>query len=195
MVKSIPFASVISPQFAILGFLYFHPMHGYDLQQHLDMNLREVWHISQSQAYNILKRLEKEGRIYSTNQPQEKRPDRKLYSLTDIGRTEFDNWLCTPTPSSARAIRVEFITRLFFAIQISKEVCLRLLQEQEHATQQGLERLQKRLSDIPPSQVFNRLGLELRVQQLLSMLEWMDTCEPNLLFLPYLQKKDRKQDA
>lgn len=181
--KPIPFASAISPQFAILGFLRFRPMHGYDLQHHLAMNLREVWHISQSQTYNILKRLEKEGWIDSTNQPQEKRPDRTLYSLTNIGRTEFDNWLYTPTPSSARAIRMEFITRLFFATQISKEVCIQLLQGQEHATQQDLERLRKRLSDIPPSQVFNRLGLELRVKQLLSMLEWMDTCEPNLLHL------------
>ncbi len=174
MTKSPPSSSELSPKYAILGFLYIRPMHGYDLHKHLETNLHEVWHISQSQAYNILNHLEKEGWISATLQEQEKRPDRELSALTDVGRAEFETWLYTPTPGSARAIRVEFITRLFFASQLSEDLCSRLIQEQADTIRKSLEELNKRLCAIPQDQIFNRMGLDLRMRHLMSILEWIE---------------------
>ena len=48
---------------ALLGYLYGGPSHGYDLHRRVMADLGEVWHLSQSQAYSILKRLEKQGEI------------------------------------------------------------------------------------------------------------------------------------
>jgi DNA-binding PadR family transcriptional regulator len=107
-----------SPRYAVLGFLYIHPMHGYDLHKHLTADLGEIWHISQSQAYNILKGCEKEGWIIATREPQEKLPDRSMLALTPAGQAEFERWLYIPSPGTARDIRVGFITRLYFASQI-----------------------------------------------------------------------------
>jgi DNA-binding PadR family transcriptional regulator len=180
MTRCPPSASELSPQYALLGFLYFQPRHGYDLHKLLVTNLRELWRISQSQAYTILKRLEREGWISSRPQLQEKRPDRALLSLTELGKNSFEIWLYAPTQGSARAIRVEFLTRLFFASQIGEDACSRLLQEQEAATRRDLARLQKRLAEIPSGQAFNRLGLELRIRQLVTTLEWLDSCEQSL---------------
>ena len=180
MARLYPPASELSPRYALLGFLYFQPMHGYDLHKLLETNLRELWRISQSQAYTILNRLERDGWITSTAQLQEKRPDRAMLSLTDLGKTSFETWLYAPTSGSARAIRVEFLTRLFFASQIGEDACSHLLQEQAATTRRDLERLQKRLADIPPGQAFNRLGLELRIRQLVTTLEWLDSCELSL---------------
>jgi len=170
----------LSPQYALLGFLYFQPMHGYDLHKHLDNNLHELWHISQSQTYNILKRLEKEGWICPTREPQEKLPDRSCFTLTPLGKEQFKKWLAAPTPSSVRAIRIEFLTRLYFASQIDEDACSRLLQDQVAFTRRRVTRLQERLDMLPPGQTFNRLGLELRVRQLISTLEWLETCEIGL---------------
>lgn len=176
MPKSSNAASELSPKYAILGFLYIRPMHGYDLHKHLEASLREVWHISQSQAYNILKHLEKDRWITVTLQPQEKRPDRELLALTELGKAEFETWLLTPTPGSARAIRVEFITRLFFASNLSENLCSRLIQEQADEIRLNLEKLSKRLSALPADQIFNRMGLDLRIRQLKSVLEWVEDC-------------------
>jgi PadR family transcriptional regulator AphA len=176
MLKSSPSASELSPKYALLGFLYIHPMHGYDLHKHLETDLREVWHISQSQAYNILKNLEKDDWITATLQTQAKRPDRELLALTERGKVEFENWLYTPTPGSARAIRVEFITRLFFASNLSENLCSRLIQEQADTIRGDLEKLVKRLSVLPTDQIFNRMGLELRIRQLTSVMEWLENC-------------------
>jgi len=174
----------LSPHFALLGFLYFQPMHGYDLHKQLQANLREVWRISQSQAYTILKRLEKDAWIRSTPQPdpEGKRPERSCFELTPVGRAGFESWLFTPTPSSARALRVEFLTRLFFASHISSDLTSRLLQEQSAATHTDLAGLRRRFDQIPANQIYNRLGIELRIRQLVALLEWMDSCEQNLLF-------------
>jgi PadR family transcriptional regulator, regulatory protein AphA len=174
MTKSSPFASELSPKYALLGFLYIRPMHGYDLHKHLETDLHEVWRISQSQAYNILKNLEKDGWITATLQQQEKRPDRELLTLTDFGKAKFEAWLYSPTPGSARAIRVEFITRLFFASNLDEDLCSRLIQEQADTIRSHLEELDERLRAIPPNQIFNRMGLDLRIGQLLSVLAWME---------------------
>ena len=174
MAKTSNAASELSPKYAVMGFLYLHPMHGYELHKHLAADLYEVWHISQSQAYNILKHLEKENFVTLSHQAQEKRPDKELLTLTNAGRTAFETWLYTPTPGSARAIRVEFISRLFFASQINTSLCTRLIEEQTKTIQAHLRNLRARLSLIPPAQVFNRMGLDLRIRQLEGILDWME---------------------
>ncbi|NPV75525.1 MAG: helix-turn-helix transcriptional regulator [Anaerolineae bacterium] len=166
--------SELSPRYVVMGFLYIYPMHGYDLHKHLEANLHEVWRISQSQTYNILKYLKKEGLVTATLQQIEKRPDRELLTLTDSGKIEFEAWLFAPTPSSSRAIRVEFITRLFFASNLSEHLCSHLIQEQANALRIHLEGLYARLNTIPRDQIFNRMGLELRIEQLKSVLSWVE---------------------
>jgi DNA-binding PadR family transcriptional regulator len=170
----------LAPEFALMGFLYFQPQHGYDLHRRLETNLREVWHISQSQAYSILARLQKQGLISAVRQAQEKRPDRECFSLTPAGRDRFESWLFTPTRGTARAVRVEFLTRLFFAGQVSEDFASRLLQEQAQATRGDIENLRLRLASVPPGQIINRLGLDLRVRQLSVFLEWLAECEHQL---------------
>lgn len=177
---SSPFASELSPQYAVLGFLYFQPLHGYDLHKQLDADLHEFWRISQGQTYNLLKRLEKEGMVTAEHLPQEKRPERARFSLTPLGKERFETWLNQPTRSSARAIRAEFLTRLYFASRLGKETCTRLIGEQSNATRRDLLQLEQRLAAVPPEQTFNRLGLELRVRQLRTLLEWLDTCAASL---------------
>jgi len=173
MPKSSNNSSELSPKYAVLGFLYIRPMYGYELHKHLQTSLREVWRISQSQAYNIIKNLEKDNWITTTIQVQEKLPDRELLALTQNGTSAFETWLYAPTPGSARAIRVEFITRLFFASHLGEKQYFRLIQEQSDSIRTSLEDLYSRLSTIPSDLVFNRMGLELRISQLKAILDWV----------------------
>lgn len=172
--------SNLSPKFSVMGFVYIHPMHGYEVHKLLETSLREVWHISESQVYNILKNLEKDAWITRTQLPQEKRPDKELLFLTDLGKREFENWLFQPTPGSARAIRVEFLTRLYFASNVSDDLPLRFVREQVDSIRASLIDLHARLASIPSDQVFNRMGLELRIIQLEAILVWMEKL-PNYL--------------
>jgi PadR family transcriptional regulator, regulatory protein AphA len=166
----------LSPEYALLGFLAQHPNHGYELHQRLASELGQVWHVSQSQVYNILKRLESHGDIAGAVQEQEKLPSRVLYALTPAGRERFDAWLVAPTGCSVRAIRVEFITRLYFASRSESSQADALIDAQTAEVNKGLVRLCALLDELPIEQVFNRLGLELRINQLSSILGWLEKC-------------------
>jgi DNA-binding PadR family transcriptional regulator len=166
----------LSPEYALLGFLAEQPNHGYELHQRLVNELGYIWHVSQSQVYNILKRLELGEDISGTVQEQNKLPSRLLYQLTPGGRVRFEAWLNTPTGCSVRAIRVEFLTRLYFASRCSSVNADRLIDSQIEEIRSGLSRLTSLLDVLPPGQAFNRLGLELRITQLSSILEWLERC-------------------
>jgi DNA-binding PadR family transcriptional regulator len=169
-------ASDSSPEYPLLGFLYFQPLHGYDLHKRLNGTLGEVWALPQNQVYNILKRLEQQGYIQQVSGEEGSHtPNKQVFTLTTSGKARFETWLMTPTPGSARALRMEFISRLFFATQISEDLYSRLIQEQYQEIYQSVERLKKRLEECPAEQVFNRMGIDLRLRQLKATLEWLET--------------------
>src|SRR3970282_1243602 len=87
------YASDLSPEYPLLGFLAQQPAHGYELHQRLVADLSQIWRVSLSQTYNILKRLEEQGYITGTVQEQEKLPSRREFHLTPAGRLRFNNWV------------------------------------------------------------------------------------------------------
>jgi PadR family transcriptional regulator, regulatory protein AphA len=166
----------LSPEFALLGFLYEQPSHGYDLHQKLVTELGFVWHISQSQSYNILNRLETRGDISSTLLEQEKLPPRQVLQITSKGRSRFEEWLEMPTGSSVRAIRLEFITRLYFAQRIAPGKIQPLLDSQSAEINASINSLELNQAKLPAGQTFNQLSLQLRIRQLKSILDWLVEC-------------------
>jgi DNA-binding PadR family transcriptional regulator len=175
-----PHNSARSPEFALLGFLFDHANYGYQLHQLLVTELGYVWHISQSQTYAILKRLVNQGDLTSTLQDQEKLPTRQLLQITPAGRRRFKEWLEQPTGSSVRAIRLEFLTRLYFAQNLFPESLTKMLSAQITEVESALARLKNIQNGVPPEQTFNRMGLELRIRQLGSIRTWLDECRTML---------------
>jgi PadR family transcriptional regulator, regulatory protein AphA len=107
----------MSLEFAILGFLSYHPYTGYDLKKIFDTSIRHFWTADQSQIYRTLARLTENGLAEMEKVPQDDRPDRKVYSITDNGRTELLRWLSGPTPMGEP--RSAPLIQVFFAGQLS----------------------------------------------------------------------------
>jgi PadR family transcriptional regulator AphA len=170
----------LSPEYALLGFLYEQSSYGYDLHQRLAVELGSVWHISQSQTYNILKRLETQGDLSSTLVEQEKLPARQVLKITKKGRERFKEWLDTPSGHSIRAIRLEFLTRLYFAQKIAPQKIPVMLDQQSTVINATLTRLELGQAELPIEQTFNRLSLRLRIRQLHSALDWINECSKAL---------------
>ncbi len=175
-----------SPEFALLGFLYLEPGHGYDLHRRLTRELGYIWGASQSETYNILKRLAARGFIKSRIVEQEKLPPRNLLTLTPHGRLRFEAWLKTPAVSSLRTVRLEFITRLYFARQTGLLSLPEMVDQQVAEVRSSLRQLEALLADMPLSETYNRLGLEYQILQRKSILDWLDDCRQtlNLQFHP-----------
>ncbi len=168
-------ASDLSPENVLLGLLDEHPAHGYELHRRLTRDLGSLWHLSQSQVYATLKRLEGRGWIAGTPHPQPNLPDRRLLRLTPKGRRRLRAWLHTPTASSVRAIRIDFLSRLHFASRLGSELALALIEEQARAVEQGLQRLEGERAGGAADSI-GELALELRIRQLASVLPWLGDC-------------------
>ena len=159
---------------ALLGLLYKGPGHGYDLHRTVNMDLGQVWHLSQSQAYAILKRLEIRGDISAEKIEQEKLPSRQLLSMTPRGRENFLAWLEAPSGGSTRAIRMEFITRLYFLNMYFPKRLANAFDRQRKESEAHILRLETALAELPAEQIYNRMSLEMRLKQLRFVPEWLD---------------------
>ncbi|MFZ2097414.1 MAG: PadR family transcriptional regulator [Anaerolineales bacterium] len=169
----------LSPEMALLGLLYGAPGHGYDLHRKVITDLGQVWHLSQSQAYAILKRLETRGDISMEEIPQEKLPPRQMLHMTPQGRKRFLDWLDIPSGGSVRTIRMVFVTRLYFISQFIPEKLAQAFDQQRVEATSQLRRLEKTCAELPREQIFNRMSLEMRLKQLNTVLEWLDECQKN----------------
>jgi PadR family transcriptional regulator, regulatory protein AphA len=112
----------MSLEFAILGFLNYHPYTGYDLKKIFDTSVRHFWQADQSQIYRTLARLTEQGFADMEKVPQTDRPDRKVYHITDAGRTELLKWLAGPPPMGEP--RSAPLIQVFFAGQLTDEEIL-----------------------------------------------------------------------
>ena len=164
----------LSPEMALLGLLYKEAGHGYDLHRTVNSDLGQVWHLSQSQAYAILKRLEAQGDISVEKIPQEKLPSRQSLQMTEQGRQNFLDWLNAPSGGSTRAIRMEFITRLYFLKKFFPKKITKAFEQQRAEADTHIQRLKATLAQLPPEQIYNRMSLEMRLKQLKFVLEWLD---------------------
>jgi PadR family transcriptional regulator AphA len=166
-------SGTISPELALLGFLFAGPSHGYDLHQRFISELGSVWHMSQSQAYSILRRLEARGDIASRMIEQEKAPARQELRITAAGRRRFLDWLEKGCGTNARSIRLEFLTRLYFAKLYWPEKADGIFSMQMDEIGNDIARLERALDALPPDQTYNRLSLDLRVRQMQLIQQWV----------------------
>lgn len=99
--------------YAILGLLEFGgPQSGYDLKRLFDHLLSAMWAAAQSQIYKELRRMQALKWVTMRREEQETRPARKLYSITDEGRTALRAWLAQPP--AVFQLRDELLLKLLF---------------------------------------------------------------------------------
>jgi PadR family transcriptional regulator AphA len=112
----------VSLEFAILGFLNYKPLSGYDLKKAFDTSVQHFWPADQSQIYRTLGRLVEQGWAKVEVVAQEARPNRKLYHITRAGRKELARWLRTPLPHEEA--RSAALVQVFFAGQMPDDEVL-----------------------------------------------------------------------
>lgn len=108
---------------------------GYDLWKEFSQTSKYYWQASQQQIYRELGKLEKEGAIASEIIPQEGRPDKKLYRITEKGIEKLKIWLLEP--AEPMAIREELLVKVIAAQLVPKSVILQEIERhrQIHAQQ------------------------------------------------------------
>ena len=80
----------------LLGLLRYGDKTGYELAKLFEMSINSFWHAQSSQIYRELNRLEDGGLVTSQNIIQQGKPNKRVYTITDAGRKEFERWMNTP---------------------------------------------------------------------------------------------------
>jgi PadR family transcriptional regulator, regulatory protein AphA len=112
---------------AILAFLDFEPMTGYDLKKYFDISVTHFWSATQSHIYKSLDKLKKNGWTESQVIQQEGRPNRKEHHITPDGQAELRRWLTTSLP--LEPIRHAWLIQVFFSHFSSDEEIVNLLSQ------------------------------------------------------------------
>jgi DNA-binding PadR family transcriptional regulator len=95
------------------------PAHGYELRKRVEQTTGVVLH--NNSLYPALKRFEEAGAVTKAAEPQQGRPPRLVYTLTDTGRELLHDMLAELPPEQA-ADDTEFMARLgqFSLLSISE---------------------------------------------------------------------------
>ena len=124
----------MSLKHAILGFLSFKSLSGYDLKKAFDQSVQHFWPANQSQIYRTLAGLKDEGLVDQEVIEREERLDMKVYHITEAGREELHRWLSTPLQSSDS--REPFLIQVYFGGKLSVDEFVDLLQHEIHAMEE-----------------------------------------------------------
>ena len=105
---------------ALLGFLSWGPLSGYDLRQLIEGSIANFWSEGFGRIYPMLGQLAEEGLATRTETRSEGGRPRHVYQITAEGRDALRAWLAEPTVP--RPIRNEHLLKLFFAARTDLSV-------------------------------------------------------------------------
>ena len=117
----------------LLGLLILHPRTGYDLHKRMEHATFLLESASLRRIYPTLKKLHEEKLVTFHVEPQEGKPDRKIYAVTDAGEAVFLEWLQKP-PKPDQMKLDHLFARFFFYGMLDKATILAHLQDRARST-------------------------------------------------------------
>lgn len=128
--------NILSIKFVMLGFLSESPMTGYDLKKRFsDLDLF-YWSGNSNQIYRNLVDLHEEGLVTVEVQQQESKPPRKIYTITEAGRSALREWMLS-TPEIPQ-FRNALLMQLTWADQVDPAQLEKMLAAYEEELQAHL---------------------------------------------------------
>lgn len=138
----------MSLKHGLLGILNYSDMTGYELAKTFKDSLSFFWQAQTSQIYRELNKMEEQGFLNSRIEIQSDKPNKRIYSITDSGKAELQNWLEMDMPDEMTPTRSEALLRLFFSSERTTEDNIRALQHIVEVYQHQLLELEKAAESI-----------------------------------------------
>lgn len=113
-------------EYIMLGFLMYGEMSGYDLKQRMLKSTSNFFDASFGTIYTALKRMEVKGAICS-REVVDGGKFKKLYSISEYGKSDFMNWLEQPVDFSRT--KPDHLIKVFFFGFLPKEKAIDKLKE------------------------------------------------------------------
>ncbi|MEJ2751011.1 MAG: PadR family transcriptional regulator [Anaerolineae bacterium] len=140
---------------------------------------QQNWDIKPAQVYTTLNRLEKKGFLVEDSVEQEGGPEKHIYTVTEAGLTELQNWFDKPVFSDRR--RDEFFLKLMLSIAVEESDPRKLIYVQRAGLYKELHAITTQRSQVDPqSELAYVLLLDQAVMHLEADLRWLEMVEARL---------------
>ena len=159
-------------EYAVLGLVRQKPTYGYELQRHLSVSrgLGRVCPVEPAMIYATLKSLSGlelidgvwDNSVY---------PHKAIYTATDAGEVEFARWLRQPV-GRMREVRLDFLVKLYFAMQEDRVLAGELLASQIEACEQYADEVAKERA-AGAATPFDRIVLDSKASAARITREWL----------------------
>ena len=138
-------------RYAILGFLSWRALSGYDLKKLFASAYFLPWSGNNNQIYTTLVQLHKDGLVTNEIDHQARGPSRKIYTITEAGRQALQAWL-VGEPELPQ-LRHPFFLQLAWADQLAADELDELLANYVAAmqTQLLMAQEQRRRKELDPA--------------------------------------------
>lgn len=123
----------MSITYAILGFLSWKPLSGYDLKKLFEDSLAFHWSGNNNQIYKSLVDLHKEEMVTLEVHQQTDHPPRKIYTITDRGRSALREWIVSEP--ELPQLKHSFLAQLAWADLVDADELDSLLEKYEDEMQ------------------------------------------------------------
>jgi DNA-binding PadR family transcriptional regulator len=126
----------MSLSYAILAVLADKSCSGYDLAKQFAGSVGYFWSASHQQIYRELTKLENQCWIEGVRIAQAGKPDKKLFSLTDLGRQQMVAWIGQPSKISHQ--KQEILVKLFAGHLVEPAILIAELRRYQREHEQQL---------------------------------------------------------
>ncbi|HZK51933.1 MAG TPA: PadR family transcriptional regulator [Actinomycetota bacterium] len=133
--------------YAILGLLTFGPMSGYDVLKLAERSIGHFWSPAKSHVYTELRRLARLGLASEQRVQQEQRPNKRVYAITEEGRSALELWLSEGAYEPDQ-VRSSFTVRMFFGGLVPRSSIIAQVEELRRRAERTLDELRATESEI-----------------------------------------------
>jgi DNA-binding PadR family transcriptional regulator len=164
----------------LLALLAKEPAHGYELRSQLQQVLGHAYPPPNiGQIYVTLQRLERDGLVRSQDVIQADRPNKRVYELTEAGRSTLAAWITRP--SDGARVRDDFFMKLALTPLAGTTDRLELISRQRSHYLNQMRSLSGLAGRNDPDDRIAGLLLEGAMLHLQADLDWLERCQAELM--------------
>jgi|SRR5579875_2551374 len=157
----------------MLSTLAYEPTHGYELRRRVESFVADAVSLNPNVLYPALHRFEEMGAVTKTIEPQQDRPPRHVYHLTDSGQEVIRDLLRDFGPAEARH-DAEFTTRVSLFHLLDPDDRMTILDHRRDALTARRDHLTRLAGNQPPD-AWGTTVVTHSIDQADAELAWIDT--------------------
>lgn len=112
----------------VLGLLNQRDMSGYEIKEVFETQLKFFFDGTFGMIYPIFRKLEKDGLIQKKHVVQDLKPNKNIYSITELGKKEFMTYLNSKTVEET--FKSDFLMRMYFGQDLDRDKVISFVEQE-----------------------------------------------------------------